>query len=104
MKAPISNKEALIRELVAHSRQLKDLGVERVGLFGSFVRDSRIHTDSDVDLFIDFVPSKKNFDNFMNLSFYLEELLGRKVDIVTVQSLSKYIGPHILKQLEYVPF
>ena len=104
MKAPISSKEEVIGELLAHRRQLKDLGVEWIGLFGSFIRNTEIRVDSDVDLFIDFNASKKNFDNFMNLSFYLEDLFGRKVDIVTPQSLSKYIGPHILKHLEYVPF
>lgn len=58
--------------------------------------------ESDVDFLIEFLPEKKNYDNFINLSFYLEELLGRKVEIVTPQSLSKYIGPHILRNAEYV--
>jgi predicted nucleotidyltransferase len=38
----------------------------------------------------------------MDLAFYLEELFGRKVEIVTPQSLSKHIGPHILKEVENV--
>jgi predicted nucleotidyltransferase len=38
----------------------------------------------------------------MDLSFFLENLLGRKVELVTPQSLSKYIGPHILKEVENV--
>lgn len=38
----------------------------------------------------------------MELAFYLQNLLGRKVEIVTPQSLSKYIGPYILKEVEYV--
>lgn len=40
---------------------------------------------------------------FMELSFFLEELLGRKVELVTPQSLNKYIGPHILKDAEMWP-
>jgi predicted nucleotidyltransferase len=65
------------------------------------VRDTALPA-SDIDLLVEFEPGKKTFDNFMNLSFYLEELLGRKVDILTPQSLSKYIGPHILREAEYV--
>jgi hypothetical protein len=38
----------------------------------------------------------------MSLAYYLEELLGKKVELVTKQSLSPYIGPHILKTVEYV--
>jgi predicted nucleotidyltransferase len=36
------------------------------------------------------------------LVFYLEELTGRKIELVTRESLSPYIGPHILKQVENV--
>jgi predicted nucleotidyltransferase len=54
---------------------------------------------SDVDLLVEFIPEKKSFDNFMELSFFLEGLLGRKVELVTPQSLSKHIGPHILNEV-----
>ena len=36
-------------------------------------------------------------------SFFLEDLLGRKVDLITTESLSPYIGPHILREVEYAP-
>jgi len=45
----------------------------------------------------------KTFDNFMNTSFLLEDLMGRRVDLVTQEGLSPYIGPHIMKELESVP-
>jgi predicted nucleotidyltransferase len=38
----------------------------------------------------------------MDLSFFLEDLLGRKVELVTPQSLSKFIGPYILKEVQDV--
>jgi predicted nucleotidyltransferase len=37
----------------------------------------------------------------MHLAFFLEETLGRKVELVTPESLSPYIGPHILREVEY---
>jgi uncharacterized protein len=38
----------------------------------------------------------------MDLSFFLEALLERKVELFTRQSLSKYIGPHILKEVQNI--
>lgn len=70
-------------------------------MFGSFVRNTA-NTNSDIDLLVEFEPDKKSYDNFMELAFYLEDLLGRNVELVTSQSLSKYIGPHILKEVENV--
>ena len=37
----------------------------------------------------------------MGLAFLLEDLFGRRVDLVTRESLSPYIGPHILREAEY---
>lgn len=92
----VQNKEQLFSLLGEHRRQFKRLGV----IFGSFVRGQQ-RQQSDVDLLVEFEPGQKSFDNFMNLGFLLEELLGRKVDLVTPESLSPYIGPHILREVEY---
>jgi len=101
MIAAVRNKQTIISRLKANSGKLKSFGVERLSIFGSFVTGEPI-AESDVDFLIDFVPEKKSYDNFIELSFYLEDLLGRKVEIVTPQSLSKHIGPHILHNAEYV--
>jgi len=81
--------------------RLRALGVSRIGLFGSFAREEQ-GPDSDIDLLVEFAPDRKTFDNFMALSFYLEDLLSSKVELVTRESLSPYIGPYILKEVEYV--
>lgn len=99
----VQTKAQLFAVLDAHQAQLKRFGVKRCGLFGSFVRDQGAE-DSDIDLLVEFEPSKKTFDNFMGLVFYLEDLLGRKIDLVTTESLSPYIGPHILREVEYASF
>ena len=91
-----------IEDSIEESRVvLNRLGVKSIGLFGSFLRNE-VKDDSDVDLLVDFHSGKKSFDNFMELAFYLEDLFGRKVEIITPQSLSKHIGPHILKEVELV--
>ena len=51
---------------------------------------------------VEFEPGRKTFDSFMELSFLLEKMLKHRIELVTVESLSPYIGPHILKEVEYV--
>jgi predicted nucleotidyltransferase len=97
----IHTKKELLAALSKNSEMIKSYGVKSLGIFGSFSK-GKIHESSDVDLLVDFDPSKKSFDNFMDLSFFLEELFGRKVEIVTNQSLSKFIGPHILNEVLHV--
>ena len=101
MQAVIVNKASVLESLRSHSREIKAFGVKSLGLFGSFVRNTPTE-GSDVDLLVDFEPQQKTYDNFMDLSFFLEDLLGRKIEMVTPQSLNKYIGPHILKEVENV--
>ncbi len=97
---PVTRKSELFELLLKHRHQLQQLGVKRCGVFGSFARGQQ--TDqSDVDILVEFEPGKKSFDNFMHLAFFLEETLGRKVELVTPESLSPYIGPHILREVEY---
>jgi hypothetical protein len=58
---------------------------------------------SDIDILVEFMPEKHTFDNFMEVAFLLEELLGRKVELVTTEALSPHIGPHILREVARVP-
>jgi predicted nucleotidyltransferase len=97
----LHTKQDLIVALSENREAIKSYGVNSLGVFGSFTKDA-INEKSDVDLLVDFDPAKKSFDNFMELSFFLEDLFGRKVHIVTPQSLSKFIGPHILKEVQHV--
>lgn len=99
---PVQTKAQVMSLLQESQQDLHRFGVIRCGVFGSFVRDSAIHHQSDVDILVAFEPDKKTFDNFMHLSFFLEDLFGRAVDLVTVESLSPYIGSHILDEVEYV--
>lgn len=101
MQGMVTNKELLLNQLNTHNKEIRSFGVKSLGLFGSFVTDTA-NVNSDIDLLVEFIPGAKNFDNFIELSFYLEDLLGRKVELLTPQSLSRYIGPHILKQVENV--
>jgi uncharacterized protein len=97
----ITNKEEVIAALQNARDTIRAYGVCQYGLFGSFARNEQRDT-SDIDILVEFEPGKKTFDNFMNLGFFLEELLGRRVDLLTKEALSPYIGPRILREVEYV--
>ncbi|NJL90667.1 MAG: nucleotidyltransferase family protein [Coleofasciculaceae cyanobacterium SM2_1_6] len=99
---PIQTKTQVVALLQEYQQELHHFGVSRCGVFGSFGRDRDIHDRSDVDILVVFKPEQKTFDNFIHLSFFLEDLFGRAVDIVTIESLSPYIGSHILQEVEYV--
>lgn len=97
----VVGKEQIFSLLRARHAELRQLGVRRYGLFGSFIRNEQ-QPESDIDLLVEFDPQRKNFQRYMQLVFLLEDVLGRKVDVVTPESLSPYIGPHILNEVEYV--
>ena len=97
------DKTAILGILKSSQAQFCALGVRRLGLFGSRVRNTP-YPDGDIDLLVEFAPGRKNFDNFMRVCDLLENSLPYPVDVVTVESLSPYIKPHILKEVEYVTF
>ncbi|MFZ4394581.1 MAG: nucleotidyltransferase family protein [Kiritimatiellia bacterium] len=103
MNAPVSSKEEVVERLQGASRQLLSLGVKGIGLFGSFVTGQQTQA-SDVDILVEFEPIRHSFDSFMELSFFLEEILGRRIELVTPESLSPHIGPFIMREVERVPF
>jgi uncharacterized protein len=102
MTGPVQSKEEIVQRLRGAREQLAALGVLSIGLFGSFVKGHQTAT-SDIDFLVDFAPGQHSFDNFMDLSFLLEALMGRKVELLTRESLSPHIGPHILREVERVP-
>jgi predicted nucleotidyltransferase len=95
-------KDFIFQRLEQEREKLALFGVKYIGLFGSFVRGDQ-KDSSDIDILVEFIPEKHTFDNFMEVAFFLEEVLGRKVELVTTESLSPHIGPHILREVERVP-
>jgi len=94
-------RRKIISSIKKSKARLVSLGVKSIGLFGSFVRE-QAGQESDVDLLVEFDSGKKTYDNFIDTCFLLEELLGRRVELVTKDSLSPYIKPYIMKEVEYV--
>ncbi len=98
----MTTKDFIITTLRNNKIRLAQLGVKEVGLFGSYLRNE--HTpNSDIDILIDFETGKENFDNYINACRLVEALFDKeKVEIVTKNGLSPYIGPRILNEVVYV--
>lgn len=75
-------------------------GVKKVGVFGSFTKGEE-RRDSDVDILVEFKEGQKTFGNYMELKFYLEELFGRKVDLVIETAIKPRLREQILKEAVY---
>jgi len=101
MEAHPITKEQVIERLQQARERIFALGARRVALFGSVARGDA-SPGSDVDLLIQFDPQEKTLRNFMALSYLFEEILQRRVDMVTTEALSPFIGPHILREAEDV--
>jgi len=91
------NKEDIFKLLKQNKEKLKNHEVKKIGLFGSVLRGEN-DNESDVDLLVEFNEGKKNYDNFIELAFLLEDLLQRKVDLLTIDALNPYMKPKILKE------
>ena len=88
-------KEEIIRRIREHLGAIQAFGVSSIRLFGSIARDEA-SADSDVDLLVDF-DSTPSFREFMDLRFFLEDLLGRHVDLVTESGLRPRVRPLVEK-------
>jgi uncharacterized protein len=98
----MTTQEEIINRLQQTRPELSNLGVNSIGLFGSYSRNEQSPA-SDIDLLIDFDPDKENFDNFMAVCDLFERIfLNEKIEVVTKNGLSKYIGKEILKSVIYV--
>ena len=79
---------------------LKSMGIRRIGIFGSFARDES-KKDSDVDVTVSFLPGYKTYDIFFQLAELLEEKFGRRVEIITEESISPHFKMQIEKDVGY---
>jgi len=94
-----SKKERFLNLVARESKFLADHGVKEIGLFGSVAREEDNET-SDVDVLVHFESKLKNFRNSLTVIDFLEDGMDCPVDLVTRESLSPHLGPHILEEYE----
>jgi predicted nucleotidyltransferase len=92
------NKQVVLKQLKGCLVEIKQrFSVKTLAIFGSIVRDEAVD-ESDIDVLVVF-EQKASFDLFMDLKFYLEDLLGTKVDLVTDKALRLQVRNAIEQEL-----
>jgi len=99
----IQDKEQILRLIRNNEDTIRNYGVSRIGLFGSYVRGDQ-EENSDIDLIVQFKKGEKSYMKFFKLSEYLESLFDNKVDLLTDVGISPLIKPKIEKEIIYVSF
>jgi uncharacterized protein len=89
-------RDAAIAILKQYEQSLKSLGVESLAIFGSVARNEA-NPESDIDILVEF-SEPPTFDCYMDLKFYLEDRLGRTVDLVSQKMLKPQIRQSVEKE------
>ena len=93
--------ETIKRKIAENKAYLRETyGVTEIGVFGSFARGDN-DADSDIDISVEINHEKVpvGLFEFAGMQFYLEEILGQKVDLVTKTRIKPLIKDRILSQL-----
>lgn len=93
----ILTKHEILDSLRKHRDVLSKYKVRQIGLFGSFVRGEQVDR-SDIDLIVDF--EEPSIENFMGLSFFLEKLFRKKVEILTPAGVNSIRINHIKEEIK----
>lgn len=94
-----ATREDVVKVLKSRRTAYKRYSVRSLALFGSAARNG-LRKTSDVDILVQF--DHPTWVNYIGLKFYLEDLLGRKVDLVTSGSLKPAVRPSVERDLVYV--
>jgi hypothetical protein len=91
----------VIEILKNHNEVIKgQFHLTSIGVFGSFAR-GEAKSESDIDILVEFEEGYVTFDNYAELKFYLEDLLGREVDLVTMNAIRPQMKDAILSEVTY---
>jgi hypothetical protein len=93
-------RNIILEFLEKNAEQLKKYGVKQIGLFGSFATGKNTN-NSDIDILVEFKVGEKTFDNYMDLKFFLEDKLKRKVDLVIKKNIKPELKKEILSSVKY---
>lgn len=90
-------RDEVLRILREHKAELDAMGISSLSVFGSVARDEA-GPESDVDLLVEFAEPE-TFASYMDAKLYLEDLFGRRVDLVTVGGLRERVRPYVERDL-----
>ena len=92
------SSEEIIREISKQRKSLKELGVKKIGIFGSFVKGTD-NKSSDIDILVTF--EEENFHTYSEVLLLLKRILKRKIDLVVEEGLIPELN-YVKKEARYV--
>lgn len=94
----LKNADHFIRILRQHLPEIREkYSVSYLGVFGSYVRGEQT-SESDLDVLVEF-DETPGLLKYIELEYYLSDLLGVKVDLITRTGLKPNVGKHILNEV-----
>jgi len=93
-------RDDVIKQLKANLNRFSEFKVKSLAIFGSVARDEA-RLDSDVDVLVEF-EGLATFDRYMELKLFLEDLLGRPIDLVTRKGIRPELAPYIEQEARRV--
>ena len=93
-------EEDVFSLIEANLEKIRSFGVSLLELFGSYTTHSQTEK-SDIDFIVQFRSGEKTFNNYMDLKFFLEELLNKNVDLVIKETLRSDLLPYINRRVIY---
>lgn len=95
------SQQEILKELSKNLIMWKEkYGVNRIALFGSYIREEQEET-SDIDLLVEFDEQAITFDNYMDLKFSLEDLFQKTVDLVIIDDIKPALKLSIIRSAKY---
>jgi hypothetical protein len=92
-------REEAIRLLQENMDTIRSFGVRRIGLFGSVVR-GELSDASDIDVVVEFEKGWANMRNVVGLVKFLEGLFGRKIDLMTAETIDYITNYHVRNSIK----
>lgn len=93
------DKNYVMKKVRECMEEIRKYGVKRIGLFGSCIT-GRQKATSDIDFVVEFEEGKATFDNYLGLSSFLEELFGRRVDLITLEGIKSIRVEDVKRSIE----
>ena len=93
--------EDIIRKIMQNEIEIRNFGVRRLGVFGSFVKGNNTE-NSDVDILVSFEDVPKIAKAYFGLKFYLEDLLNMEVDLCRDKDIRIELKDEIMKSIKYI--
>ena len=90
------NKEEIIRKIEQNRDKIKVFGVKKLILIGSYARNEA-SKDSDIDFLVEFKHGRGLYDDYAHLLNFLEDLLGKNIDLVKPSLIREELKPYILE-------